>query len=65
MSRQMSSWEISVRKALLDKGWGMRELAAEIGRDVQYTSSVVCGRVKAKPTIDAISDVLNVPRVTQ
>lgn len=47
--------------ALIQRDWDIGDLAKAIGKSREYTSAVVNERVRAAPSAQAISDILNVP----
>ena len=59
--RPYSGWSKAVKIALIQRDWGIRDLAKAIGKSRGYTSAVVNGRIRAAPSAQAISDVLNIP----
>ena len=59
--RRYSEWSKAVKIALIQRDWGIGDLAKAIGKSREYTSAVVNERVRAAPSAQAISDILNVP----
>lgn len=60
MKRKLSPWCKSVKHALIDRDWGVAELAEAANMSKEYTSSVINGRVYSEPAIKNISDILNI-----
>ena len=56
----LSQWAKSVKIEMINRDWDMSDLAKAIGKSREYTSAIVNERVRAAPTAQAISDVLNV-----
>lgn len=61
MRKLLSPWCKSVKIELIRREMSITDLAAAIGKSREYTSAIVNGRVRAEPTEQAISDVLNIP----
>lgn len=59
--RRYSEWSKAVKIALIQRDWDIGDLAKAIGKSREYTSAVVNERVRAAPSAQAISDILNVP----
>ena len=59
--RRYSEWSKAVKIALIQRDWDIDDLAKAIGKSREYTSAVVNERVRAAPSAQAISDILNVP----
>ena len=59
--RRYSEWSKAVKIALIQRDWDIGDLAEAIGKSREYTSAVVNERVRAAPSAQAISDILNVP----
>ena len=59
--RRYSAWSKSVKIALIQRDWNIGDLAEAIGKSREYTSAVVNERVRAAPSAQAISDILNIP----
>ena len=62
--RKLSDWAKAVKIAMIQRDWDMGDLAAAIGKSREYTSAVVNERVRAEPTAQIISEVLNVPNTS-
>lgn len=58
--RKLSPWCKSVRKAMIDRDWGVVDLAEACEYSKEYTSSVINGRVMAPDARRKISDILNI-----
>lgn len=59
--RRYSDWSKAVKIAMIQRDWNMGDLAKEIGKSREYTSAVVNERVRALPTAQTISEILNIP----
>ena len=59
--RRYSEWSKAVKIAMIQRDWDIGDLAEAIGKSREYTSAVVNERVRAAPSAQAISDILNVP----
>ncbi len=59
--RRYSDWSKAVKIAMIQRDWNMGDLAKEIGKSREYTSAVVNERVRALPTAQIISEILNIP----
>ena len=62
--RKLSDWAKSVKIEMIRRDWDMNDLAEAIGKSREYTSAVVNERVRAEPTAQIISEVLNIPNTS-
>lgn len=58
--RKLPPWCKAVKIAMINRDWGVGDLAAAVKMTPEYTSAVINGRVYSQPAVKAISDVLNV-----
>ena len=50
----------AVKIAMIQKDWGVADLAQAVKMTKEYTSAVINGRVISEPAVKVISDVLNI-----
>jgi len=60
MKRKLSPWCKAVKIAMIQKDWGVADLAQAVKMTKEYTSAVINGRVISEPAVKVISDVLNI-----
>ena len=60
MKRKLSPWCKAVKIAMIQKDWGVADLAQAVKMTKEYTSAVINGIVISEPEVKVISDVLNI-----
>ena len=60
MKRKLSPWCKAVKIAMIQKDWGVADLAQAVKMTKEYNSAVINGRVISEPAVKVISDVLNI-----
>ena len=60
MKRKLSPGCKAVKIAMIQKDWGVADLAQAVKMTKEYTSAVINGRVISEPAVKVISDVLNI-----
>lgn len=57
MKRKLSPWCKAVKIAMIQKDWGVADLAQAVKMTKEYTSAVINGRVISEPAVKVISDI--------
>lgn len=60
MSRKLPEWCKQVKIAMIQRDWGVGDLAEAVNMTREYTSAVINGRVYSAPAVKIISDTLNI-----
>lgn len=58
--KNADAWGKSVRIAMVDRGWNVKDLAKAVNMSKGHTSAVINGRVYSASAVKAISDKLNI-----
>ena len=58
--RTLSPWCKEAKKAMVDRGLRVKDLANEIGYTKEWTSAILNGRVRSETSAEAIGKVLNI-----
>ena len=59
MKRKLSPWCKAVKIAMIQKDWGVADLAQAVKMTKEYTSAVINGRVISEPAVKVISVAMN------
>ncbi len=61
MKKKLSKWCKSVKIEMVKKDLEVQDLAAALGMNRSYVSSIINGRVYSVPAVKKISDYLGIP----
>lgn len=61
MKKKLSKWCKNVKIEMVKKDLEVQDLAAAIGMNRSYVSSIINGRVYSVPAVKKISDYLGIP----
>lgn len=61
MKKKLSKWCKSVKIEMVKKDLEVQDLAATLGMNRSYVSSIINGRVYSVPAVKKISDYLGIP----
>ena len=61
MKKKLSKWCKNVKIEMVKKDLEVQDLAAALGMNRSYVSSIVNGRVHSVPAVKKISDYLGIP----
>ncbi|MCL2081861.1 MAG: helix-turn-helix transcriptional regulator [Oscillospiraceae bacterium] len=57
---ELPTWCKEAKKALIDRGMGIKDLAEALGYRREHMSAVINGRVRSPNTQECICDYLNI-----